>query len=350
MDAARHGRPPDPGAYAAGLRGLRDDACRRPDAEDMLGAMGAVRDFARGERARAAQALDALLARAEQRGLQVPKVTHRYAESTGNRRWSVSLDVSLGAGFIQGASALGMSLGLRSGRSNEDAFSIELAPPSADADEETARVYVHLAALAATYHFLEGDAARAEVDAARAVAAVAAGVRLGERRIAAAGPRWAADARGTLAVAAQLAAEAGRLPGRRPVGAARGGLPSESDDAEVAAVLHPPPPALAAALAPPGGGAPTPSGDVEAAVRRAAGSLRTVAAPLACTDAKVEIGGMEESACDRYPLALSLRIADALPWLPRLRPGGVVSRGCPALRAVDRFLAAREARTYDPDA
>jgi hypothetical protein len=355
VDAARQGKPPDPAAYAGGLRALRDDACRRPDAEDMLAAMGAVRDFARGERARAAQALDALLGRADQRGLHVPTITHRYAESTGSRRWAVSLDVSLGAGFIQGASALGMSLGLRSGRSDEDAFSVEIAPPSADADDDAARVYVHLAALAATYHFLEGDAARAEAAAARAVAAVAAGLRLGEGRVAAGGARWAVDARGTLAVAAQLAAEAGRPFLAGDLWAlARGALAPDSDDAEVAAVLHPPPPALAAAIAPANGGraaaAPATSGDVEAAVRRTAASLRTVAAPLACTDAKVEIGGMEESVCDRYPLALSLRAADALPWLPRLAPGGAVSRGCPGLRAVDRFLAAREARTYDPDA
>ena len=84
-------------------------------------------------------------------------------------------------------------------------------------------------------------------------------------------------------------------------------------------------------------------------MRRAAASLRTVAAPLACTDAKVEIGGMERAPATAYRLALSLRIAGraAMATAPPARRR--VSRGCPALRAVDRFLAAREARTYYPD-
>jgi len=87
-------------------------------------------------------------------------------------------------------------------------------------------------------------------------------------------------------------------------------------------------------------------GPVTARARR---SLQVLAAPLPCTVAKVEVGGYEEVTCELYPAAISLRIADALKKLPRLRRGAEGAR-CPSLRSLDAFLAGADRGTYDPDA
>jgi hypothetical protein len=84
-------------------------------------------------------------------------------------------------------------------------------------------------------------------------------------------------------------------------------------------------------------------------IARTARSLAVVAGPLPCTRAARDPGGHGAPACDAYPLALSLRIADVLGELPRLRRAGGAAE-CPMLRSLDGFLTAAERGTYDPDA
>ncbi|MCC6559423.1 MAG: hypothetical protein IT372_41415, partial [Polyangiaceae bacterium] len=117
----------------------------------------------------------------------------------------------------------------------------------------------------------------------------------------------------------------------------RGALGDDADDAAVARLFDPLPAGVAAVP------------EIRPAVQRAARALAAVAAPLPCTEARVELGAYEEPACDTYPLALSLRVADVLKKLPRLRRGGGAG-SCGPMRSLDAFLAAADRGTYDPDA
>ncbi|WP_438020522.1 hypothetical protein WMF18_16240 [Sorangium sp. So ce315] len=337
---ARRGVAPEPSAYADAMRGASDDACQTADAGDVLAIVGAARDFAAGHRAEARDALDRVLEAADARGLRVPRMIYRYEEKTATRVFSLSFDVSYGAGILEGATGFQLGLGLRTRGEPEGALTAALAPEgSPRSDEDAARAYVSAAALAAAYHFLDGDAERGAAAARRAIAALSFGVRLGPRALRPDEPlAWGKDARALLAIDAQLAAEAGHpfLAGDLWT-LVRGLLPPDADDAAVAALLDPLPAGLAAA---PGLGP---------LVARTARSLAALAAPLACTAAKVELGGYEEPTCDAYPLALSLRIADVLGKLPHLRRAGSAA-ACPVLRSLDGFLTAAERGTYDPDA
>ncbi|WP_433936675.1 hypothetical protein AB3662_18570 [Sorangium cellulosum] len=338
--ARHHGIAPDPSAYADAMREASDDACQRADAGAVLAIVGAARDFAGGRRAEARAALDRVLADADARGLRVPRMTYRYEEKTATRVFSLSFDVSYGAGILEGSTGFQLGLGLRTRGEPEGALTAALAPEgSPRSDEDAARAYVSAASLAAAYHFLDGDAERGAAAARRAIAALSFGLRLGPRALRSDQPlAWGKDARALLAIDAQLAAEAGHpfLAGDLWT-LVRGLLPPDADDAAVAALLDPLPAGLAAieGLGP--------------LVARTARSLAAVAGPLACTEARVELGGYEEPACDAYPLALSLRIADVLGKLPHLRRAGSAA-ACPVLRSLDGFLTAAERGTYDPDA
>ncbi|WP_437682506.1 hypothetical protein [Sorangium sp. So ce131] len=337
---ARRGVAPDPSAYADAMRRAADDACQAAPAGDVLAMMGAARDFAAGRRAEARDALDRLLEAADARGLHVPRMTYRYEEKTATRVFSLSVDVSYGAGILEGSTGFQLGLGLRTRAAPEGALTAALAPEgSPQADEDAARAYVSTAALAAAYHFLERDAERGAAAARRAIAALSFGLRLGGRALPTERPlAWGRDARALLAIDAQLAAEAGHpfLAGDLWT-LVRGLLPPDTDDAAAARLLDPLPAGLAALA------------DLRPLVARTARSLAAVAAPLPCTAAKVELGGYEEPACDAYPLALSLRIADVLGKLPHLRRAGSAA-ACPMLRSLDGFLTAAERGTYDPDA
>ncbi|WP_437291286.1 hypothetical protein [Sorangium sp. So ce406] len=338
--ARHHGIAPDPSAYADAMREASDDACQTADAGDVLAIVGAARDFAGGRRAEARAALDRVLADADARGLRVPRMTYRYEEKTATRVFSLSFDVSYGAGILEGSTGFQLGLGLRTRGEPEGALTAALAPEgSPRSDEDAARAYVSAASLAAAYHFLDGDAERGAAAARRAIAALSFGLRLGPRALRSDQPlAWGKDARALLAIDAQLAAEAGHpfLAGDLWT-LVRGLLPPDADDAAVAALLDPLPAGLAAieGLGP--------------LVARTARSLAAVAGPLACTEARVELGGYEEPGCDAYPLALSLRIADVLGKLPHLRRAGSAA-ACPVLRSLDGFLTAAERGTYDPDA
>ncbi|WP_437872848.1 hypothetical protein [Sorangium sp. So ce363] len=340
---ARAGIAPDPSAYAAAMSKASDDACQAADTGDVLALVGAVRDFAGGRRAEARDALDRVLAAADARGLRVPRMTYRYEEKTATRVFSLSFDVSYGAGLLEGANGFQLGLGLRTRGEPEGSLAAALAPEgSPRSDEDAARAYVSAAALAAAYHFLEGDAERGTAAARRAIAALSFGLRLGRRALRPDQPlAWGRDARALLAIDAQLAAEAGHpfLAGDLWT-LVRGLLPPDADDAAVAALLDPLPTGLAAVQG------------LDPLVARTARSLAAVARPLACTEARVELGGYEEPACDAYPLALSLRIADVLGKLPHLqrRARAGSAAACPALRSLDGFLTAAERGTYDPDA
>lgn len=339
---ARRGVAPDPSAFEAGMRRAGGEDCGQVNAGDMIAVTGAVRDFLSGRRSEARAALDKLLEGADTRGLFVPKMIYKYEEKTATKVFSVSLNVSYGGGLLVGSNTFQIGLGLKTRGEPEGSMTAVVSPTdSAQGGEESARYYVHAAALAAVYHFLEGDPTRASGAARRAVGALAMGVRLGQRLLPSADPVvWGADARAALTLAAQLAAEAGMpfLAGDLWT-VVRASLPKDHDDAAVAQVLEQLPFGLAGVK------------EIAPVRDRAARTLKIVASPLPCTEAKVDLLAFEEPACDAYPLALSLRIADVVKKLPRIRRGdaGPV-RQCTVMRALDGFLSPADKGTYDPDA
>ena len=335
------GEAPDPSAYAEGMRRATDDACQAPDAEATLAVMGAIHDRATGRNKEALAALDRVLAQADEKGLGVPRMTLRYDEKTATKVFTVSVDVSYGSGILLAGNTFQLGLGLRSPGEPEGSLTSTLLPlDTARAGEDAARYYVYTAGLATVYHLLDGDTDAAVAAGRRVVMALEGGVKLGSRPLRAEKQAsWGSDSREILIVAAQLAAEAGLpfLAGDLWT-VVRAGLEDTLDDTWVAGALD----ALPLGL----GGIP----ELEPVVRRARRSLKVLAAPLPCTDAKVELGGFEEVSCADYPLALSLRIADVLKKLPRLRRGGASGAHCTALRSLDAFLAGADRGAYDPDA
>lgn len=332
---------PDPAVYAEGLRGATDDACQVADADATLAVAEAVRDFAAGKRREARQALDRALDHADERGLGVPRMAYRYEEKTRTKVFSADVEVSYGAGLLLSGQTFQLGVGLRSGGDPEGSLSASLvSPASPRAAEDAARYYVYAAALAAVYHLLEHDSEHAVAAARRAIATLSSGVKLGPRRVLRDRPAaFGEDAREILIVAAQLAAEAGMpfLAGDLWT-VVRQGFTETLDDKAVATMLDRMPIGLA--------GLP----ELAKVIEHARRSLKVLAEPMACTDARVELGAYEEAACDGYPLALSLRIADALKKLPRLKRNPETSARCGHWKALDAFLSSAGTGTYDPDA
>ncbi|MCK6593441.1 MAG: hypothetical protein L6Q76_38270, partial [Polyangiaceae bacterium] len=339
---ARKGIAPDPAAFEAGMRRAGADVCAAANEGDMLAVMGAVRDFLSGRRNEARAALDKLLDDADSRGLFVPKITFKYEEKTATKVVSVALGVSYGGGILVGSNTFNLGIGIRSRGEPEGSMTATVSPTdSAQGGEESARYYVGTASLAAVYHFLEGDPARASAAARRAISALATGVRLGPRILPGGDPvTWGEDARASLAVAAQLAAEAGLpfLAGDLWT-LVRASLPKDLDDEATAQIVAKAPFGLAGVK------------EIPAVLERAGRSLKLVASPLPCTAARVELGAFEEPSCDAYPRALSLRIADVVKNLPRIRRGEAgPPRRCAVMGTLDAFLAPADKGTYDPDA
>jgi hypothetical protein len=340
-ERVRGGAAPNPASYAPGVKAAEAAACAIADVDTPVAVMEAVRDFGAGKRVEARRSLDELLARMESRGLALPLVTYRYEERTATKVLALSLGVSLGSTLVEGASSFQLGLGVRSAGAPEGQLTTTFEPPtSAQASADAARYYVYVSSLAAAYHFLDGDRDHATRAAHRAIAAVVGGVRLGDRRaVAESQTKATSAARAVIALDAELAAEAGLpLLAGDLFSLVRGALPEDADDAAVAKLLDPAPTGLA--------GLP----GVEALARRTQKALRVLADPLVCTEAKIDRSVFEKPACESYPIALSLRVADVLAKLPRLAPGTGSEPGCAPLRALDAFLGAADKGSYDPDA
>jgi hypothetical protein len=337
----RADRLPDPGVYADGLRRATDDACQAPDAEAMITVMQAIHDFAGGKHGEARDALDHVLEKADDQGLGVPRMVYRYEEKTATKILALTVELSYGTGVLRTGNTFQLGLGWRSGGDPEGAFTATLASPeTAGSGEDTARYYVYTAALATVYHLLDGDADRAVGAARRVIGALSGGLQLGARTLRSdRSAAWGDDAREILIVAAQLAAEAGMplLAGDLWT-VVRQGFSGTLDDKGVAEILDGLPLGLARVA------------ELRPVIERARRSIKVLADPLPCTVAKVELGGYEEVACDAYPAALGLRVADALKKLPRLRRGSEAGPRCGALRSLDAFLAGADKGIYDPDA
>jgi hypothetical protein len=331
---------PDPSAYADDLRKATDDACQAADADATITVMQAIHDFHGGKRKEARAALDRVLEKADAKGLGVPRMTYKYEEKTPTKIFALTIDLSYGSGILANGNNFQLGLGFRTSGDTEGSMTAQLSPmDSAKSGEDAARYYVHAAALATVYHFLEGDHERAIAAGQRAAGALSRGVKLGSRMLRTDKPAtWGADAREILIVAAQQAADAGMpmLAGDL-WSVVRQGFSESLDDKEVARMFDTVPLGISGLK------------DLKPVYERARRSLKVVAAPLPCTDAKVELGGYEEPACEAYPTAVSLRVADVLKKLPRLRRGTEAAPHCGPLKSLDAFLGAADKGQYDPD-
>lgn len=337
---ARGGTAPDPTAYANGMRDAVRRSCEDPAVVDeVVRVMDAIRLASTGDRTKARKILEEFLSKVETRGFSLPRMNYRYEEKTVSKVFSTSLEVSLGAGFIEGSSRFQIGLGVRSPGQPEGSLVARLLPPSSERDEEMVRYYVHVGAIAALLHFLDGDPERGAETASRVIDAAFFGVRLGGRAVGGMDPKTtAADARAVLAVVAVLAADAGKpLLAGDLWSLVRATLAPDTDDKAVDDILGHLPIALFAVSS------------AKPPIERAKRALRVAAEPLACTDEKVELGGYEAPACDEYPFALALRAGGALRKLPHLRRDS--SKPCPtSVSALDTFLVGVEKGGYDPDA
>ncbi|EYF01514.1 Hypothetical protein CAP_8075 [Chondromyces apiculatus DSM 436] len=340
VSKSKTGQSPDPAAYAAGMRAATDDTCTRADPEPLLSVMAAARDFARGRKTEARAALEQVLTQAEAQGLPVPMMTYRYEEKTTTRLFTLNFNISYGGGVLQSPSSFQLGLGVRTPAEPSGAMIVALAPDGGDGGTDaTARYYIQVASLAAAYHYLDGDRDQGARAARRAINALTFGLRLGQSTLSRQDlTTWGKDALATLAVDAQLAAEAGQplLAGDLWT-VVRSLLPQDASDDAITEILTTP----AFGLSPVAG--------IEPLLARTRRSLDTLADPLPCTRKKVEFGAYEEPTCDAYPLALSLRAADALKKLPHLHRAGSAGR-CGTLHKLDTFLTSAEGGTYDPDA
>jgi hypothetical protein len=337
------GAPPEPSSVRAAAEALAKRTCAAPSARAVLAEREAAASWRAGRRTEARASLDKLLADAEQGGLAVPRAFHRYEQRGGETVLKLEQSVSLGGHLLHAAGALQLGLGFVPGAAGSaaslDAWLAEAA--GTVGAEEAARFYAHLALVTAVLHWLDGDASAAARAARRGRDAWAHGVRLGDAAVPApARPGdWTHDARATLLVAGQLAAEAGQATLAGDLWTLlRTSLPNDLDDAAAARLAGELPPLLRGV------------GELEAALRRAAPARELLAAPLPCTRKHGDPDAFRRSDCARYPVALALRMADALPTLPRLGAGAEIGKpGCARWRAVDALLAGATEGRYEPD-
>lgn len=335
--------PADPDALVQAMRREQQRYCDAPDPTALIALRRAVHEARSGQLARGRAALDRWLEQAEQSGLVVPRLRYVYEETTADTVFKVEGSLSLAADYLTNSGTLQLGLGLRSGGEPGGEMQVSFAPTgTASADEEAARLYAHVAAIAAVYHFVAGETKQGVRAARRAVPAWAIGVRLGDERVAA-GDRtatWVEDAPGVIAVAAQLALEANQIFLAGDLWTlVLAALGPEADDERVAELLEPVPAALRGIA------------ELEPIVVRARASLRELSAPLPCAQGNAKLERLLRADCATYPRALAYRIANGLPALPRLDRGAEIGKpACQPLRVLDRFLAAAAQQRYDPDA
>lgn len=335
----------DPAALAEAVARATKGVCHPADSRGVLDVEDALGQVKRGDRSGAVTRLVSVLDRAEASGLVVPRQSVRYRESAGRWEFNIEMGSSLAHDFLNGASTFNLGFGTGS-TSNKPAGTVSSSfvanDSTASGREEAARHYAHVALLTSILARLDGQPRLASSTAHRAVATWLTGVRLGHEAIVPSSDSaaWSRDAASAIAIAAQQAVDAeepflagslwGLLP--RALGAA-------ATDEDVAALTRELPPTLAGVA------------DLDAVAKRAKTAAETLFAPLSCTKNPGAPASFSRVTCERYPLALSLRIGEGLSALPRLgpvRPGeGPV---CEAWRALDAFLGAADERRYDPDA
>lgn len=311
LDSQAHtrGLPPAPSAYAAALRSDAEAVCQESGAAQVLTLLQAASDFSHGKRGRARSSLRAWLKDAEEHGLSVPRVTYQFEEKVGTLTFQLGYSLSYGLGVLNAGKDFKVGLGASTLPHSESKLTTTFASRDDEkASEEATRYYVFGAALLATYELLDGHIAAAEQAAAQALLAGENRVQLGGRPVPTGSVSLTHDARAVFAVAAQLAAEAGRpiLAGRLWAKVYAGFFDHE-DEAAVLSILAPLPTGLAgvAALPP--------------LLPRVQAALRQLARDLPCRRRGQPPFSPREVTCADYPRALALYLGGEGEPPPRLQ-------------------------------
>lgn len=326
-------QPIDVDGVRAALSTAIPPSCGKATTDMVADVAAGVAAFRAGKRDEARTTMRGVVEKLESSPLALPRTTFTYQEHAGTRIFQATIGMSLGAGLLTSSNTFQLGLGFQTTpvpRTSALKVSID-AIEGPNTAEISARFAVHAAALAAIYELLGGDPQRAE----RAGAVAYARATRGARPVDGTTP-IAKDAAGALAVAAQLFAESGRpiLAGDL-FALVKSTIDPTADDDHVAEILDSPPFGLPK------------SPDGEAATLRAKKSLAILAEKLACTTAKVDLARFETPRCEGYPLAIALRVADAVPRLPRL---AVQDAKTCAHTSLDEFFAKMDSGSYDPDA
>jgi hypothetical protein len=325
-------------SFVAGLDATLTKECSVASSRAISELIDAVDRHRKGDRDGARMALDAWLDRAE-KDLVVPRISYAFKQETETRVFHLTLEVGLGAPVLEASNSFTFGAGAKS--MGDPVLTLQTsvdAPDSKRSRDESARTYVHAAALAGVMHFLAGDATRGEIAAARAVGALTQRTRLYVPGVTDEPITWATDARGTLAVLGQQAAEAGRpfLAGTL-FGLVRASMePSLPEPADFAALVDPAPKLV--------GGME----GVAPVLARAKKTLEVLAGGLKCGGRRSDKAVYLRASCDTYATSLGLRIADATAALPTLEARGKGAT-CADFAAVDAFLQPASRGTYDPD-
>ena len=326
------------------LRRLSQAACAPAPAGTaiVLQVQGALQAFRNGRRRRALNDLRRALVQAEQKGLHVPRQTFRYAEQAGPVLLQLEHGISFGRHLLAGSDSFRIGLGFVG---QDEASRSGLATALSSANSPSSRrdaldYFIHATAVASILHDLSGERAHARRYARNALSGWASGLRLGTTayRPSASRPFGQGAAKAMLALLAQQAIEAQEpMLGGALLSLLRKALGPKASDASIERLPKDLPPAL-------GGIAELPQ-----LASRSQATLKTLVAPLRCTQHPGEAKKLLLASCGRYAKALALRIADALPRLPRLKGARYAkSPRCLAYKALDRFLSAAAERRYQP--
>ncbi len=322
-------------------------SCSRPNPDATLLVRKALAAAREGKLGVARKQLAGVLRDAQTHGLDVALQQHVYLHQHGPRLLKLATSFSLGQPLLRGAHQFNLSLGIRSQTERERQIEISWADPrSSEGLTQAARYFAHASAVASLLHGVQSPAHSAQPkDASRfarnAIDSWIHGTRLGPR--AARGEDWIRDARFSLPLLAQQAADRGdALLSGDLWTLARRALGKTVSDAQVAGSMSALPHWLR--------GIP----GLDALRARASSSLKVAASTLPCTSRMTNFKPWRRVGCHRYPLALGLRVAEALPLLPILvrhaeRHDATAGR-CKAWRSLDQFLSRMQQGSYDPDA
>ncbi len=325
------GLPVDGARLRAALKDAVPPACGRATTEMVADVAVAASAFRAGRRDEARTTMRALVERLERTPPVLPRTTYSYRENVGTRVFQATLGMTPSAGLLTSSNSFQAGLGFQSvPMPHTSTLRVSVDPSGAAATEENAgRFTVHVAALAAVYELLGGDPRRAERAAALAYSSAT-------RPLPGLETPLARDGAPALLLAAQLFAEQGRaLLAGDLLALVRSTLPEAGDDVAVAEALAAVPLGLDGAK------------DADEAMTRARKTLAVVAEKLPCTTDKVDLRRFETPRCDAYPTAIALRVADAVPRLPRL---AVIDAKSCVHAPLDAFFGKVDGGAYDPDA
>ncbi len=340
VSAGSRGEPMDVGAFGPDLKKAVAESCGVASVDELSSVLSGIDDFRAGRRKEGRAKLEAFATEARDKAVTIPRFAFAFQQETKTRAMSLAVELGLGSGLLNAANSFSVGAGAKT--AGEPLLKLGVTVDNPDAKralDDTARYYLVVSALAGVYAFLDGDLEAGEIAAARTLGAATQRTWLGVPGVTDDPLTWSADARGAIAVLAQLAAENGRpmLAGDL-LSLVKTSLGSGVDKETVKGILDPLPMGLAGQK------------DLLPLVERTKTTLDALLSGLPCVRAKDVTASYEKAQCDAYPTALALRVADSVHVLPVLSSGpkGQAS-ACPDLAALDGFLVPAQKQTYEPD-